>query len=88
MRKSYLTKTAELTEAISETMASPDSDFSSNADLMASLSSLSEEDRSIILLHIFGGYTSSEIGKMLHMKDSTVRSREKRALEKLRRSGM
>ena len=55
---------------------------------MASMASLSEEDRMILLLHIFGGYTSSEIGKMLRMKDSTVRSREKRALEKLRKSGV
>ena len=86
IRKGYLTKTAELTEAISETMAAPNSDFSDKAALTASLSMLSEEDRTILLLHIFGGYTSSEIGRMLHMKDSTVRSREKRALEKLRRS--
>ncbi len=41
-------------------------------------------DRIIIALHIFGGYTSGEIGGILDMKDSTVRSRERRALERLR----
>ncbi|MGX8703363.1 MAG: RNA polymerase sigma factor [Lachnospiraceae bacterium] len=87
-RKLYLAKTAELTEAVTETVAAPNSDFANNAAVMASLSTLSEEDRMIILLHIFGGYTSVEIGKMMHMKDATVRSREKRALEKLRNSGM
>ena len=88
IRKTYLNKTAELTEAISETTAASNSDFSENTALMASMASLSEEDRMILLLHIFGGYTSSEIGKMLRMKDSTVRSREKRALEKLRKIGV
>ena len=47
---------------------------------------LPEEDRTIISLHIFGGYTSREIGELMDMNDATVRSREHRALEKLRRS--
>lgn len=87
-RKEYVSKTAELTEAMEETLAAPGSDFSSNAALRAALATLSEQDRTILLLHIFGGYTSLEIGQMLHMKDATVRSREKRALEKLRKSGI
>ena len=45
---------------------------------------LSEEDRQIITLHIFGGYKSKEIGDIMGMNDATVRSREHRALEKLR----
>mgnify|MGYP002855131018 FL=1 len=45
---------------------------------------LDDEDRRIISLHIFGGYTSREIGEMMGMNDATVRSREHRALEKLR----
>ena len=45
---------------------------------------LPDEDRQIISLHIFGGYTSREIGDILDMKDATVRSREHRALEKLK----
>lgn len=85
-RKGYLSKDAELTEAMAETVAAPNSDFSANADLREALTSLPEQDRTIILLHIFGGYTSAEIGRMLHMKDATVRSREKRALEKLRKT--
>ena len=46
---------------------------------------LSEEDRRIILLHIFGGYTSKEIGDIMGMNDATVRSREHRALKQLRK---
>ena len=45
---------------------------------------LDDIDQSIIALHLFGGYTSSEIGGILGMNDSTVRSRERRALERLR----
>lgn len=45
---------------------------------------LSEEDRQIITLHIFGGYKSHEIADMMGMNDATVRSREHRALLKLR----
>ena len=46
--------------------------------------SLPEDDRRIISLHIFGGYTSREIGEIMEMNDATVRSREHRALEKLK----
>lgn len=45
---------------------------------------LSEEERLIISMHIFGGYSSKETGRILHMNHNTVRSRESRALEKMR----
>ena len=37
----------------------------------------------ILSLHLFGGYTSKEIGKLLDLNENTVRSRQKRALEKM-----
>lgn len=45
---------------------------------------LAEEERLIISMHIFGGYKSRETGRLLGMNSSTVRSKEKRALEKMR----
>ena len=39
---------------------------------------------SIILLSYTAGYTSKEIGKMLNLKDSTVRSKLMRSTDKLR----
>lgn len=45
---------------------------------------LSEEERLIISMHIFGGYSSKETGRILHMNHNTIRSRESRALEKMR----
>ena len=44
---------------------------------------LSEEEQEIIGLSVFGGYNSKEIGKMLGLKDNTVRSKKTRALEKM-----
>ncbi len=44
---------------------------------------LGDEERLIVGLHVFGGYTSREIAGMLHMKANTVRTRESRALKKL-----
>lgn len=49
------------------------------------LMSLPEEQREIILLHYYEGYTVKEVAEMLGTKDSTVRSAissVKRALEK------
>ncbi len=47
------------------------------------LSSLSEEERFIISLTVFGGYKGEEIAKLLNCRHSTVRSKYRRALKKL-----
>ncbi len=44
---------------------------------------LNEEARTILAMSIFGGYTSEEIGKYLHMNANTVRTKRSRALGKL-----
>lgn len=44
---------------------------------------LEDEERLIISMHVFAGYTSKEIAKILHMNANTVRSKESRALKKL-----
>lgn len=46
---------------------------------------LSGEDREIVLLSVVAGYTSSEIAAMISVKPSTVRSRLKRGLAKMRK---
>ena len=45
--------------------------------------SLTEKGRNIVLMSFFLGMTDKEIGKMLRMNPNTVRSRRKRALEKM-----
>ena len=44
---------------------------------------LKNEERLIISMHVFAGYTSREIAGILHMNANTVRSKESRALKKL-----
>ena len=48
-------------------------------------SKLEEEERLIISMHIFAGYTSKEIGRILHKNENTIRSKESRALKKMER---
>lgn len=57
-----------------------------HADAMAvreALDGLAEDDRLIVALSVFGGYNSQEIGLMFDMNPNTVRSRRKRALERM-----
>lgn len=44
---------------------------------------LGEEEQLVVGLSVFGGYNSREIGSMLNLNSSTVRSKRKRALEKM-----
>lgn len=47
---------------------------------------LDAEERMIVTMTVYGGYQSKEIGRILHKKSSTVRSRYRRALEKMRQT--
>ncbi len=44
---------------------------------------LSDEERFIISMHLFAGYKSREIAKILHKNEKTIRSKESRALKKM-----
>ena len=46
---------------------------------------LGEEERIIVAFSVFGGYQSEEIGRMTGYNPATVRSKKKRALEKMRK---
>lgn len=58
-------------------------DFAETTALKQALSILSQEDRSIVLLSVIGKYNSREIGEMLEISPSTVRSKLMRATNKL-----
>lgn len=55
----------------------------SRLDLRRALAVLSEEERMIIGLSVYGGYQSQEISKILHIKDGTIRSKRSRAIGKM-----
>ncbi len=56
----------------------------SSAELKEALSTLTPPDAQIILLSIIGGFTSYELGVIYNMTPGAVRTRQKRALEKLK----
>ena len=55
-----------------------------SVELKQALSVLTDEERMIVSLTIFGGYDSQEIAKMLNLNRNTVRSKHSRALAKMR----
>ncbi len=61
-----------------------DGNLISSAELKDALSTLTPPDAQIILLSIIGGFTSYELGVIYNMTPGAVRTRQKRALEKLK----
>lgn len=53
-------------------------------DLVAALAALDPEDRAVVVLRHLLDYSSSEIARMLDVPPATVRTRLRRALERLR----
>lgn len=77
--KEYVFKTAELPDDLVSPAAGPEED----CQVRQAFGRLSEEERLIISMHIFAGYTSREISKILHKNENTIRSKESRALKKM-----
>ena len=61
---------------------------SDRTEIRQMLFSLTAQDRRIVGLHIICGYTSEEIGRLLGISAGTIRSREHRALARLRKEWM
>ena len=80
-RKEYVNKPLEWNEEIGD--AAGADDLAENYHLRRVFGELEDEDRLIIGMHVFGGYTSREIAEMTGMNANTVRSRESRALKKM-----
>lgn len=59
-------------------------DYGRDEEVRQAFFVLSEEEKMIVGMSVFGGYNSVEIGKMLGMKPNTVRSRRSRALQKMK----
>ena len=78
LRKNIKNKTYELPEEPSYQIA-----FGDRMIVQEMLSELSEDERKIVALAVFGEYRGEDIARMLHMRHSTVRSKYRRALKKL-----
>lgn len=92
LRKRSREKSADnLSEETPETegFCGPVSDFThtyvQHQDVRDAFAELKEEERTIVAFSVFGGYSSEEIGRMLHLSSATVRSKKSRALCKMNR---
>lgn len=63
--------------------ASPQRDIEEHILVRKLFFELEEEERLIIAMHVFGGYKSREVAKILQMNENTVRSKESRGLKKM-----
>ena len=81
LRKYISHKTEELT-----TELKTDQELGDTVIVNEMLAVLSEEERKIVALAVFGGYKGEEIAKMMHARHSTIRSKYRRALKKLEKS--
>ena len=79
--KEYVRKDEELPEDYKE--AAANEKIEDSVVMRTLFFELEEEERLIISMHLFAGYTSKEIGKLLKLNENTVRSKESRALKKL-----
>ncbi len=84
--RDYANRTVELSDELSERLAAPGSfgDAAEQLQVRMLFWELPADDRMIIAMHVFAGYTSREIARQLHMNENTVRSRESRALKKMK----
>ncbi len=64
----------------------PDRDYAAEQNLRRALNALPDDQREVILLHVWGELTFSQIGDLLHASSNTVASRYRYALGKLRDS--
>ena len=74
------TYTAEFTDTGYE-----DSEIEFSLPVRMALDKLDDVSREIILLSVAAGFKSHEIGKMMNIPSATVRTKQKRALSKLRK---
>ena len=77
--KEYAQKTEELPEEI------PSHDNVEECiQVREAFEKLGEKEQFLVSLKVFGGYNSREIGKMMEMNETTVRSRISRSLRSMR----
>jgi RNA polymerase sigma-70 factor (ECF subfamily) len=64
----------------------PDRDYAAEQNLRRALNVLPQDQREVIVLHVWSELTFSQIGDLLNVSPNTVASRYRYALDKLRES--
>lgn len=83
-RKSYLQEQEPLGRQIPDSL-DPAIRAEEKRDLEAAFTVLDEEERLIVNCFVFAGYQGKEIASFLKSKPSTIRSKYRRALQKMRK---
>lgn len=78
--RQYMSSAAPLEESV----PAADHDWNESIDVRMVFAQLSEEERLILSMNLFAGYSSQEIGDTLGLNPNTVRSRQSRALKKMK----
>ena len=60
-------------------------EYEKEQDLKLAFEDLTSEERDLVSMAVFGGYKSREIGELMNMKASTVRSKISRAFAKMQK---
>ena len=84
-RKSYLKKNVPIEECENNVDLSYEYEPCKYYDLEVAFSGLSEEEKNIVTLSAIFGYKSIEVGEILNLKNTTVRSKLSRALSKMKK---
>ena len=80
-RKTYINKTVELDESLEAV----ENDYDQKHDVNEAFKVLSEEEKKVVTLAVFGGYKSDEIAINMGLNANTVRSKLSRALAKMQK---
>lgn len=80
-RREYTRKHLEWNEEVGGQTA--EGELEENLQVREAFWALKEEERIIVGMHVFGGYTSREIAKILQKNHNTIRTKESRALKKM-----
>ncbi len=68
-----------------EKVLAKETDFAMASAVRQVFEELEEEERFIVAFSVLGGYTGEEIAEMLNKNHSTIRSKYRRALQKMRK---
>ena len=77
--RQYVNSAAPLDESV----PAAGHDLNESIDVRMAFAQLSREERLILSMNLFAGYSSQEIGDVMGMSPNTVRSKQSRALKKM-----
>lgn len=82
-RKQYVVAHERICQEEIQNLKADNQDLEQKYDIEAAMDALDEEERNVVLMSVFAGLKSHEIGACMNMKPTTIRSKLSRALAKM-----